>query len=140
MQIGDDEWHSDETKKVLLGDIEHIRRCQPGLSSNGWKYAGTTREDHEKYRADMTSADHDKSEQSTSRIRTMAVVFSRQRPIGKIWPNKAGAIAAQIGNRRLGLFTSADLAIAAILDLAAPALTIEGYLEWFEALVEEEGE
>jgi hypothetical protein len=55
MQIGDDEWHSDETKKVLLGDIEHIRRCQPGLSSNGWKYGGTTREDHEKYRADMTS-------------------------------------------------------------------------------------
>jgi len=68
----------------------------------------------------------------------MAVVFSRQRPIGKVTPHISGAISAQIGNRRLGLFTSADLAIAAILDLAAPALTIDAWLAWIIALLGEE--
>ena len=82
------------------------------------------------------------SVQSTERIRIIATVYgTKRKPIGKVTPHRSGSIAAfDEKRRRLGLFTSADLAIAAILDLAAPALTIEGYLEWFEALVEEEGE
>jgi HAMP domain-containing protein len=74
----------------------------------------------------------------TTDLCNMAVVFSRQRPIGKLAPHPSGAIAAQIGNRRLGLFTSAGLAIAAILDLAAPPLTGDAWLAWFEAIVTEE--
>jgi hypothetical protein len=69
----------------------------------------------------------------------MAVVFSRQRPVGKIWPNGAGAIiAATIGGRRLGAFTSVALAIAASLDCADTPLTVDAWLAWFEELVDEE--
>jgi hypothetical protein len=69
----------------------------------------------------------------------MAAVYRNQRKLGKIWPNGAGAIvAATIGGKRLGCFTSADLAIAAILDLAKRPLTVEGYLALVEAFIVEE--
>jgi hypothetical protein len=71
----------------------------------------------------------------------MAVVFSRQRPVGKVMPHISGAIAAFDGQRRrLGLFVTTDLAVSAILDIANKPLEVDGYLEWFDALVEEESE
>jgi hypothetical protein len=69
----------------------------------------------------------------------MATVYgTKRKPIGKVMPHISGSIAAQIGNRRLGLFTSEDLAVMAILDCAAPALTIDAYCEWLEELLAEE--
>jgi hypothetical protein len=69
----------------------------------------------------------------------MAVVYGIKRtPIGKVMPHPSGAIAAFDGKRRLGLFVTTDLAVSAILDCAKPPLTVAAYLEWFEALVEEE--
>lgn len=71
----------------------------------------------------------------------MATVYGVKRtPVGKLAPHPSGAIAAQIGQKRIGLFVTESLAVMSILDLAAPALEVDGYLEWFDALVEEEGE
>jgi hypothetical protein len=70
----------------------------------------------------------------------MAVVYGIKRtPIGKVMPHSSGSlIAFGGGKRRLGLFVTTDLAVSAILDCAKPPLTVAAYLEWFEALVEEE--
>jgi hypothetical protein len=69
----------------------------------------------------------------------MATVYGvKRKPLGKITPHISGNIAAQIGSKRSGLFTNEDLAVAAILDLAAPALTVDAFLEWYEAIVTEE--
>jgi hypothetical protein len=64
----------------------------------------------------------------------MATVYGiKRKPVGKVTPHPSGAIAAQIGQKRIGLFTDESLAVMAILDLAKRPLTVEGYL----ALVEE---
>jgi hypothetical protein len=69
----------------------------------------------------------------------MAAVYRNQRKLGKIWPNGAGAIvAATIGGKRLGCFTSADLAIAAILDIAIRPIELDALLVWVEELLVEE--
>jgi hypothetical protein len=67
----------------------------------------------------------------------MAVVYRNQRKLGKIWPNEAGAIIAAInGGKRIGL--SADLAIAAILDLTKRPIEVDALLVWLEELLAEE--
>jgi hypothetical protein len=69
----------------------------------------------------------------------MATVFGVKRtPVGKLAPHPSGAIAAQIGSRRIGLFTNADLAIAAILDLTKRPIEVDGLLVWLEELLAEE--
>jgi len=67
----------------------------------------------------------------------MAVVFSNQRKLGKIWPNEAGAIiAATMGGRRLGCFTTQGLAVAALMDIADKPLESDPWCEWCEAIAE----
>ena len=67
----------------------------------------------------------------------MAVVFSRQRKLGKIWPNEAGAIiAATNGGKRIGSFTTEALAIEALLDIADTPLEPEPWCQWCEAIAE----
>jgi hypothetical protein len=69
----------------------------------------------------------------------MATVYRNQRKLGKIWPNDAGAIiAATIGGRRIGLFTSADLAIQALMDLTKRPIEVDALLVWLEELLVEE--
>jgi hypothetical protein len=69
----------------------------------------------------------------------MAVVYRNQRKLGKIWPNEAGAIiAATIGGRRLGSFTSAALAITALMDIAKRPIEPDAWLAWVEELLVEE--
>jgi hypothetical protein len=69
----------------------------------------------------------------------MAVVYRNQHRLGKIWPNGAGAIVASTtSGKRLGLFTSADLAIAAILDITKRPLEVDALLVWLEELLVEE--
>jgi len=66
----------------------------------------------------------------------MAVVYRNQHKLGKIWPNGAGAVVATtIGGRRLGLFTSAGLAITALMDTADKPLEPEPWIEWVAAIV-----
>lgn len=69
----------------------------------------------------------------------MAVVFSRQRPIGKIKPHRSGAVAAFDGKRRcLGLFTSEGLAIMALMDCAKRPIEVDVWRGWVIALLAEE--
>jgi hypothetical protein len=70
----------------------------------------------------------------------MAVVYGTERqPIGKIRPTKSGAVAASIGYKRLGLFVNENMAVTAIMDIADRPIEVEGYLEWVEALLMDEG-
>ena len=80
------------------------------------------------------------SVQSTERIRIIATVYgTKRKPIGKVTPHRSGSIAAfDEKRRRLGLFTSADLAIAAILDLAKRPIELEARLAWVEELLVKE--
>jgi hypothetical protein len=65
----------------------------------------------------------------------MAVVYRNQRRLGKIWPNGAGAIvAATIGGKRIGLFTSECLAIMALMDCADKPLEPEPWIEWCDVI------
>ena len=71
------------------------------------------------------------SVQSTERIRIIATVYgTKRKPIGKVTPHRSGSIAAfDEKRRRLGLFTSADLAIA---------IELEARLAWVEELLVKE--
>ena len=72
----------------------------------------------------------------------MAAVYGiKRKPIGKVVPHISGSNAAfDGGRRRLGLFVSESMAIAAIMNCADKPLEVDGYLVWVEAMIAEEGD